>query len=71
MPEQKINIGQIIKSRRIELGLTQEDLAGRIGIPRQNVVRMEKYLHSPSVEVLEKYALALDCKLEILLIPNK
>jgi len=41
-----------IKARRLELGLTQEDLAGRIEIDRPFITLMESATKQPSISVL-------------------
>ena len=60
-------IGQIIKARRKELGLTQNTLAllSQVGI--NTIVSIERGSKSPSIETLTKVAdvLGLDVKLEI------
>jgi len=48
-----------IKRRRKELGLTQEEVAHKIGISRVYMGYIEQGRHSPSLEVLEKIARAL------------
>ena len=61
------NIGQIIKARRKELGLTQNTLAllSQVGI--NTIVSIERGSKSPSVETLTKVAgvLGLDLRLEV------
>lgn len=61
------NIGQIIKARRKELGLTQNTLAllSQVGI--NTIVSIERGSKSPSFETLTKVAdvLGLDVKLVV------
>ena len=61
------SIGQIIKARRKELGLTQNTLAllSQVGI--NTIVSIERGSKSPSVETLTKVAdvLGLDLRLEV------
>ena len=61
------NIGQIIKARRKELGLTQNTLAllSQVGI--NTIVSIERGSKSPSVKTLTKVAdvLGLDLRLEV------
>ena len=61
------NIGQIIKARRKELGLTQNTLAllSQVGI--NTIVSIERGAKSPSIETLTKVAdvLGLDVRLVI------
>jgi len=61
------NLGQTIKARRKELGLTQNTLAllSQVGI--NTIVSIERGSKSPSVETLTKVAdvLGLDLRLEV------
>ena len=61
------SIGQIIKARRKELGLTQNTLAllSQVGI--NTIVSIERGSKSPSVDTLTKVAdvLGLDLRLEV------
>lgn len=51
-------------------GLTQAQLAEKIGTSQSAVARMEsgRGVHSPSLATLTKYAQALGCKLELRLV---
>ncbi|MDE2369703.1 MAG: helix-turn-helix transcriptional regulator [Burkholderiales bacterium] len=49
-----------IKARRLELGLTQEDLAGRIEIDRPFITLMESATKQPSISVLWRVASGLE-----------
>ena len=61
------NLGQIIRARRKELGLTQNTLAllSQVGI--NTIVSIERGSKSPSIDTLTKVAnvLGLDVKLVI------
>ena len=61
------NIGQIIKNRRKELGLTQNTLAllSQVGI--NTIVSIERDSKSPSLDTLEKVTevLGLDISLQL------
>lgn len=61
------SIGQAIKTRRKELGLTQNTLAllSQVGI--NTIVSIERGSKSPSLETLEKVldVLGLDIKLQL------
>ena len=61
------SIGQIIKARRKELGLTQNTLALLSQVSINTIVSIERGSKSPSIETLTKVAdvLGLDVKLEI------
>ena len=57
-----MTVGDRIKQRRIELDLTQEELAYRIGYAsKTSVNKAEKNANEMSISNLEKYAAALDC----------
>ena len=49
-----------VRRRRKNLGLTQEELAYRADIDRTHVSKIERRLHSPTVDVLERLASALE-----------
>lgn len=58
-----MTIGERIKQRRIELGLTQEELAKRLGNKtRAAVCRVEKDKEDLTTERIRKYAEALCCE---------
>jgi DNA-binding XRE family transcriptional regulator len=55
---------------RLQAGLTQEEVAARMGTTKSAVSRLEAVgKHSPSVATLEKYAKAVGCQVEIRLVP--
>ena len=59
---------------RHQAGMTQEQVAAKMGVSQPSLARVEASLgsrrHSPSLEMLRKYAAAVNCKLEIRLIPQ-
>ncbi|MBU5613746.1 helix-turn-helix domain-containing protein [Geomonas azotofigens] len=61
-------------SARKQAGLTQEQVAAKMGVSQPSLARVEASLgsrrHSPSLEMLRKYAAAVNCKLEIKLVPK-
>ena len=55
-------LGKRVKKRRIDLGLTQEELAKRMGYAsRASVNKVETDERSLSLDLVAKYAVALDC----------
>lgn len=58
-PSVNSRVGQIIKRRRKELGLTQEQVGRHIGRTPQQVHKYEAGINGMSVEVLELFADAL------------
>ncbi len=57
-------IGAVLRDRRVELGMTQPELARRVGTHRPLVARFEKGIHVPSLDTLFAYAEALDLEPE-------
>lgn len=57
-------LGKKIQKRRKEVGLTQEDLAYKVGISRAYMGYIEQGRYAPSLEVLEKIAKVLKLKLK-------
>ena len=62
---------EMLKARK-EAGLSQAEVAARMGTKAPAVTRLESSLttrkHSPPVETLRKYAEAVGCRLEIYLV---
>ena len=56
-----------IKKFRHDQGLTQEDLAEKVGVSRVYIGYVEQGRNTPSLEILEKIAKALKAKLSDLL----
>jgi len=65
---------QLLKGR-MNAGLTQAEVAGRMGTKTPAVARLEagggNKKHSPSISTLRKYAKAVGCHLEIKLVENQ
>ncbi len=53
-------IGERIKKQRTELGLSQKELADKVGIAQNTVAQYEKGTSKISIEVLFYLALALE-----------
>jgi transcriptional regulator with XRE-family HTH domain len=58
-------IARFVIARRMQLGLTQSDLAERMGTSNSFVSRIESGQHATSVRTLERLAEALETRLEI------
>ncbi len=58
------SIGKRIQKRRKEVGLTQEELAEKVGISRAYMGYVEQGRNAPSLEVLEKIAKLLKLSLK-------
>ena len=50
-----------LRARRLELGLTQADVADRLGIAQPSYAAIESGRRNPGLDVVERVALALDC----------
>ncbi len=61
------SIGENIKTRRQSLGMTQEDLAGAIGIGRSMVAQIERGSKIPNMMLGRDIARVLGCGMEKLL----
>jgi len=61
------SIGVIIKTKRLALGLTQEDLAIKLGLTQANISRIEANTRGPSAVMLIAIAKALGCDVRELL----
>lgn len=57
-----MTISQRIKKRRKALGLTQEQLAKRVGTTRIYITYVETGVKVPSLAMLKTIASALECK---------
>jgi putative transcriptional regulator len=57
-------LGNRLKERRTELGLTQADLAGMVGVTRKTVNTVENGVFAPSAMLAIKLAAALNVAVE-------
>ena len=53
-------VGAEIKKRREQLGMTQDQLAEKAGLPQSHVSRLERGKHVPTHVTMERLAAALD-----------
>jgi len=56
---------EMIIKRRIERGLSQKELAKKIGTKQSAISRLESGTYNPSLSFLQKIGEALDAKLKI------
>ena len=62
-PEFEITAALI--KRRLEKGLTQQELAKRVGTKQSAIARLESGMYNPSLDFLKKVINALDARLRI------
>ena len=63
----EMTIGERIKARRIELGLSQEELATKVGYKSRSSINKIELSRKLPIDKVEKMALALDCQPEYLM----
>ncbi len=66
----ELEIGYQIARLRILQGLTQEELAEKVGTRQPSIARLESGRSLPSLSFLEKIADALDAEMEIKIVPK-
>jgi len=64
LSEKKIKMKVKIKEFRIKKGLTQEELAQRVGVRRETIVFLEQGKYNPSLKLAFKIAKELEISLE-------
>ncbi len=62
-------VGEMIEARRAA-GLTQTEIAIRMGTSQSVVARLEKARHMPTFEMIARYAAAIERRLDIHLVPS-
>ncbi len=69
-PPLRLILGLNIKVRRAELGISQEELARRIGTSASHLSGIEHGRHNTSIDHLQKLAVALDIEPRVLVSPR-
>ncbi|XBH22420.1 helix-turn-helix transcriptional regulator [Jonesiaceae bacterium BS-20] len=59
-----------VRLRRTELGMTQLDLADRLGVSRQTIISIERERYDPSLPLAFRLAATLQTTIEGLFTPN-
>ena len=62
-------LGDHVRELRQKRGLTQADLAGRLGVPQSRISEIESGSRVPNLVTMLRLAAALDCKPTALLSP--
>lgn len=65
----KSAFGSAVRSKRCEKGLSQEELADRAGLHRTYVSDVERGARNPSLQSIEKLAVALELSVSALFLP--
>ena len=63
--DEEFSIARELIQARTRVGLTQEEVARRMGTTQSAVARMESGKPLPSLRSLKRYAQATDCKIKI------
>jgi HTH-type transcriptional regulator/antitoxin HipB len=63
-------LGQAVRARRLELGLSQTELAERAGMTQSAVSRLEAGGAVPTIGILDRLAAALSADLVVALAPK-
>jgi DNA-binding XRE family transcriptional regulator len=63
-------VGATIRKLREAKGITQEELAGAVGMMRSNISRIEAAKHRPTLETMERIAKALKVAVAELIAPR-
>jgi transcriptional regulator with XRE-family HTH domain len=62
VPEEQICFGDLLRSRREDLRMTQEELASKVGLSRSQIANLEVGRRDTSVKMLAVFAQALECR---------
>jgi DNA-binding XRE family transcriptional regulator len=65
-----VSFGRQLREARIAAGLTQAELAARLGAQQATISHLEHGRANPSLFALERIARALNCILEVRLVPS-
>mgnify|MGYP006308843649 CR=1 FL=1 len=68
--EPEFSLASMLIAARSRAGLTQEQLAQRIGMKQASIARIESGKYNPSLKTLQKYAKATDNELEVKMVPK-
>lgn len=69
--EPEFQVARQVIALRLQRGLTQRELAERIGTKQSGISRLESMEQLPSLSYLKRVAEALDAQLQIQLIPKE
>ena len=67
----EFDMARLLIEARVSSGLTQDELAKRMGTSQSTIARLESGSSLPSIRTLVKYAEATSCDFQLLLKPKK
>jgi ribosome-binding protein aMBF1 (putative translation factor) len=62
-------VGEMVEARQIA-GLTQAEIAKRMGTSQSVIARLENARHMPTFDMVARYAAAIGRRIDIHLVPN-
>lgn len=66
LPEREMAVfGYILRFARKSAGLTQAELAERLGVSQQAVAQAERWESNPTIAFIQRWSSACNCKLKI------
>jgi putative transcriptional regulator len=65
-----MGLKNLIKEKRTEMGLTQDDLSELLEVSRQTIISLEKGRYNPSLVLAFKLAKLFTCRIEDIFIPE-
>lgn len=68
-PWEPLRAGYVLRLAREEVGLTQEELAGRLRVSQQAVARAERCGSNPTAALMERWARACGAEIDIVIRP--
>ena len=68
--ELEYQVARAVIKMRLDLGLTQEELARRVGVPQSVIARLESGRHLPSLRSLDRIAGKLGLQIKVDLVPR-
>lgn len=60
----EMSVGDRIRAARKKAGMTQAELASKLGLPWQSISQWERDARNPKIEALEKIAMALQVNVD-------
>jgi predicted transcriptional regulator len=64
-------IADKVADRRVQMGMSQRELAERCGTTQSAIARLERGGRPPRIDTLLRIAEALDCELQVELLPHR